>query len=81
LVEVMTFPTSSTATHNDVVGQEIAVSALLPSMWANVQVGDVLVGFTETNAAPPAEPPSESIATQSDVEAHEIPEKPEPPVT
>jgi hypothetical protein len=50
-------------------------------MWANVQVGDVLVGFTETNAAPPAEPPSESIATQSDVEAHEIPEKPEPPVT
>jgi hypothetical protein len=76
----MTFPTSSTATHSDVVGQEMPVSALLPSMWANVQVGDVLVGLVETNAAPPAEPPKESMATQSDVEAHEIPEKAEPAV-
>jgi len=79
-VEVMTFPAASTATHNDVVGQEIPVSALLPSMWANVQVGDVLVGLTETNAAPPSEPPSPSIATQSDAEAHEIPTIEEPPV-
>jgi hypothetical protein len=56
------------ATHNDDVGQEIPVSVLVPSTSADCQVGDVAVGLTVTKAEPPA-----PTATQSDVEAHEMP--------
>jgi hypothetical protein len=68
LVEVITFPARSTATHNDDVGQEIPVSVLVPSTSADCQVGDVAVGLTVTKTEPSA-----PTATQSDVEAHEMP--------
>jgi hypothetical protein len=52
LVEIMTEPSSSTATHNFMLGHETPLMALVPSMSTAFHAGAPLVGFVEMTACP-----------------------------
>jgi hypothetical protein len=52
LVEITTDPSSSTATHNFMLGHATPLIALVPSTWTTFHAGAPAVGFVETTACP-----------------------------